>query len=244
MISLSCRCAYSNTPKASQVRGKGKIVTKSWIESCFSEQKKIPWRHFALFPNDKAKPDSDEEILCEWNKKEKEEEYENSEDDMLIIECSKSPVKVITNSDSEQDMMTIDDRKHNEDMKIDVASSAAIDDSNNNARKTVENEPLVDSLSDNESVSSVDITKVECSIFEHKKFYLHNDLSATDVIKLKDRIKHMLGVLTKNASKADFIIAKSGRSLPQNCKGERVKDVWVHECYDLQVLIPTKRYIL
>merc|ERR1719309_608564 len=27
-------CAFANTPKFNQVRGKGKIVTKSWIEDC------------------------------------------------------------------------------------------------------------------------------------------------------------------------------------------------------------------
>ncbi|KAF4522591.1 hypothetical protein B566_EDAN012670 [Ephemera danica] len=38
------KCAFANTPKARQVRGKGKIVKKEWIEHCHRERKLFPWR--------------------------------------------------------------------------------------------------------------------------------------------------------------------------------------------------------
>jgi len=41
-------CAFYNTPKFREVKGKGKIVTKSWVEECFSEKKRLPWRRYFL----------------------------------------------------------------------------------------------------------------------------------------------------------------------------------------------------
>lgn len=58
-------CAFPNTPKFNQVRGKGKIVTKKWIEDCHSQRKRLPWRRYALDRNDHGKPESEEEILEE-----------------------------------------------------------------------------------------------------------------------------------------------------------------------------------
>uniref|UniRef100_A0A4P6DA16 Putative dna repair protein panstrongylus lignarius n=1 Tax=Rhodnius prolixus TaxID=13249 RepID=A0A4P6DA16_RHOPR len=55
-------CAFRNTPKFNQVRGRGKIVKRDWIEECYSRRAKLPWRRFALDPNDVLLPESDEEI--------------------------------------------------------------------------------------------------------------------------------------------------------------------------------------
>lgn len=41
-------CAFSNTPKFSQVLGKGKIVTKKWVEDCHNERKRHSWRDYRL----------------------------------------------------------------------------------------------------------------------------------------------------------------------------------------------------
>ncbi|XP_068141157.1 LOW QUALITY PROTEIN: DNA repair protein XRCC1 [Drosophila tropicalis] len=58
-------CAFKNTPKYNQVRGKGKIVTRSWIEKCYALKKYLPWRRYALDTNDLGQPESDVELLDE-----------------------------------------------------------------------------------------------------------------------------------------------------------------------------------
>lgn len=60
---LDFSCAFANTPKFNQVKGKGKIVTRKWVEDCYMERKKLPWRRYALDKADKG-PESEEEI-CE-----------------------------------------------------------------------------------------------------------------------------------------------------------------------------------
>ncbi|KAL1506397.1 hypothetical protein ABEB36_005768 [Hypothenemus hampei] len=56
-------CAFINTPKFNQVKGKGKIVTRKWLDDCYSQRKKLPWRRHALDKSDKG-TESEEEI-CE-----------------------------------------------------------------------------------------------------------------------------------------------------------------------------------
>ncbi|XP_070505362.1 DNA repair protein XRCC1 [Chironomus tepperi] len=259
-------CAYSNTPKYNQVRGKGKIISKKWIENCFIEQKKISWRKFALDNSEKNKPESEDEILSEWHKPksttdikdEKMEQSDDSDGDMLIVDRrgQKNNAKIIIDSDSESDMAIVDktnknnikddkmDSKQDNDddyninrFKDEQQQPQNIDVTNNN-----KNEMETDVYSDDDSVSSIDITTVECQAFKDKIFYLNEDLSATDKIKLRDNIKHMLGIVTKNPHKAHYIISKQGKKLPTNFKAEVVKEIWIRECFDLQAFIPTTRY--
>ncbi|XP_030382054.1 DNA repair protein XRCC1 [Scaptodrosophila lebanonensis] len=58
-------CAFKNTPKYNQVKGKGKIVSRSWLEKCHALKKYLPWRRYALDTTELGKPESDEEILDE-----------------------------------------------------------------------------------------------------------------------------------------------------------------------------------
>ncbi|XP_001964023.3 DNA repair protein XRCC1 [Drosophila ananassae] len=75
-------CAFKNTPKYNQVKGKGKIVTRSWIEKCHSLRKYLPWRRYALDTADLGQPESDEE-LCDEAKKPRRES--SDADDVVVL---------------------------------------------------------------------------------------------------------------------------------------------------------------
>ncbi|XP_065159801.1 DNA repair protein XRCC1-like isoform X1 [Atheta coriaria] len=55
-------CAFANTPKFNQVRGKGKIVKKQWIIECEKQRKRLPWRRFCLDRRDNTGNESEDEI--------------------------------------------------------------------------------------------------------------------------------------------------------------------------------------
>ncbi|XP_064119934.1 LOW QUALITY PROTEIN: DNA repair protein XRCC1-like [Macrobrachium nipponense] len=57
-------CAFANTPKYQQVKGKGKIVTAKWISDCHKNKIRYPWRRYALPKQDNAR-ESEEEIWAE-----------------------------------------------------------------------------------------------------------------------------------------------------------------------------------
>ncbi|XP_012259512.2 DNA repair protein XRCC1 [Athalia rosae] len=55
-------CAFKNTPKYNQMKGKAKIVSHRWVEECFDKKVRIPWRQYALDSNNKEESDSEDEI--------------------------------------------------------------------------------------------------------------------------------------------------------------------------------------
>ncbi|XP_050729841.1 DNA repair protein XRCC1-like [Eriocheir sinensis] len=57
-------CAFSNTPKYRQVKGKGKIVTGKWIMDCYKSKIRYPWRRYGL-EKQKGGSESEEEIWAE-----------------------------------------------------------------------------------------------------------------------------------------------------------------------------------
>ncbi|XP_044255439.1 DNA repair protein XRCC1 [Tribolium madens] len=71
-------CAFTNTPKFNQVKGKGKIVKRNWIEECHSQRKRLPWRRFCLDKNDAKQPESEDEI---WEEVEQKIEDDSTDDE-------------------------------------------------------------------------------------------------------------------------------------------------------------------
>lgn len=222
-----------------------------WIESCFDEQKRLPWRRFALDRDDKKGNVSEDEILCEWNRPKAVANLNESDSDgdMLIVDKrTKSPAKKMEIVDSDDDDMVVVVKPPASPVKITIDDDD--DETENNKNDdNIEDMPPDDEQKENQEVgndseSSVDITMVECEAFKGKLFYLNEDLPAAVVIKFKHIIKHMLGIITKDPKKANYIVTKTGRNLPKNTRAEVVKDLWIQECHDLQAFIPTTRYKL
>ena len=42
------------------MKGKGKIVTKEWVEACHAQRKRLPWRRFYLDKKDRGEESEDE----------------------------------------------------------------------------------------------------------------------------------------------------------------------------------------
>ncbi|XP_014232301.1 DNA repair protein XRCC1 [Trichogramma pretiosum] len=54
--------AFPNTPKIQQLKGSCKIVSHKFIEDCYDNKKRIPWRRYAIDSREKNLPESEEEI--------------------------------------------------------------------------------------------------------------------------------------------------------------------------------------
>ncbi|XP_042882573.1 DNA repair protein XRCC1-like isoform X2 [Penaeus japonicus] len=57
-------CAFTNTPKFQQVKGKGKIVTAKWITDCHKNKIRYPWRRYQL-ERGRSEDESEEEVWAE-----------------------------------------------------------------------------------------------------------------------------------------------------------------------------------
>lgn len=54
-------CAFQNTPKYNQVKGKGKIVKKEWIQHMYKQKTSLPWRKYRLGDAETPEGTSEEE---------------------------------------------------------------------------------------------------------------------------------------------------------------------------------------
>lgn len=109
---------------------------------------------------------------------------------------------------------------------------------------STEDKPSVMDISTDDEIHEYSDTEPpENQLFKDKVFFLNEDLSATDVIKLKTQITTMSGRVTERASKAGYVIT-TGKKLPQNIlkTTEVLTALWVSECHEIGGLIPTTRY--
>lgn len=213
------------------MKGVGKIVTKRWIETCFSEQKKLPWRRYAFDREDRDEPESESEVRNE------------------LIKPKSSPKRRISESGSDDDMVVVDKRVKNGDAKkrdelMEVEDDpVAIEESPSKTDKANVMEVSTDDDMDTSfNDPSTENAETANEVFKGKLFYLHDDLPATEIIKLKSQIVSMSGKVTERASKADYVITQSARRLPDGITGETLLSRWVFECHDLEAFIPTTRY--
>lgn len=140
-------CAFVNTPKFNQVKGKGKIVKKEWIEECFTQRKRLPWRRFCLDRNDQKMDESEDEVLeeqapnddydCDTDEEieriKREEEKEN-------IKKRDTETKKVGNSKKEEsnlyDLETDEEIKQSKNEKKESKKRLEVEASNGNSIKT------------------------------------------------------------------------------------------------------------
>lgn len=207
----------------------------------------MPWRRFAVDRDDKNGNESEEEVLCEWSRPKATKTLNDSDSDgdiLIVDKRNKTPVKKmeVDDSDDDDDDMVVVVKQPDLPPKITIEDddeTINLPDNNND-----NNEEQKENVAEYDSESSIDYANVECEAFKNKIFYLNGDLPATTVIKFVHTIKHMLGILTKDPTRANYIITKYGKNLPKNTRAEVVKDIWIQECHDLQAFIPTTRYKL
>ncbi|XP_053375045.1 DNA repair protein XRCC1-like isoform X2 [Mercenaria mercenaria] len=88
-------CAFQNTPKYNQVKGRGRIVDKKWINDCYKQKKLLPWRDYRLGDADSPDEDSDEEVLPSKSRTEKPKQKTPKKEEKI---------PVVDVADSDEDM--------------------------------------------------------------------------------------------------------------------------------------------
>lgn len=201
----------------------------------------MPWRRYALDKDDKDAPESEDEIHNELTKPKstptkKKHSDSGSDDDMVVVD------KRVKNGDS------LKPAEAKPEANSSVVATTSIEtesiDLSSPEKQVKETRDVMEVSTDDEATDApvFDLTLAENTIFKGKTFYLNDDLSAAEIIKLKSYLQSLAGRVTEHASKADYVITESGRRLPSNSKGEVLLNRWIHECHDIGALIPTTRY--
>ncbi|XP_055911377.1 DNA repair protein XRCC1 [Eupeodes corollae] len=234
-------CAFKNTPKYNQVKGVGKIVTRSWIEDCYSKKRKIPWRRYALDSDEILKAESDDEILDE---------------SLKPHEPGESDEKRKNSNDSDDEVLTIyDEMDTNNSQCISSGSDTEDEIQKVLAKKSPQKKPTQTNSSDVFELSTEEedyvakrkltqTSRDKTKFFDKMKFFISDQLSATIKIKIEQYIETFDGILTSSIEVADYLIANNPIADVGEFKGQTVTPLWILECYDLECLIPTKRYLV
>ena len=187
------RCAFKNTPKYNQVKGKGIIVKKDWITACYNEQKKLLCQNFALDKHDKNnKYDNDPEIH-DIKLKPPVEKLETTIPSAEIIKVAEEITLIKDNAEDVN--MSCDESDDTED-----EIERVLNNNNNKIKEKINISPSYDrSTDEDESVKHTSSAKViEKYFFNNKKFYINeNNISTIDLIKLKRFIPLYKGYVIK-----------------------------------------------
>ncbi|XP_065084161.1 DNA repair protein XRCC1 [Ochlerotatus camptorhynchus] len=231
-------CAFKNTPKYNQVRGKGKIIKKDWIERCHALQKRLSWRKFALDSSEAEQTDSEGEIVDIANKpsptgsrdKTKESKGHVREtdeealahydlDDVELVENPKPDTVEISGSDTEEEIERVKQKK-----------------------QTKETGAMYDKSTEDEGQNGNADAFAPLEFFKGKTFFVDPEIGAVDMIKLERYIQLYKGTVAKTPAEAYYIVTRNNKPMGENFKGELIKPLWVYECHDMECLIPSQRY--
>ncbi|XP_050307782.1 DNA repair protein XRCC1 isoform X2 [Anthonomus grandis grandis] len=217
-------CAFTNTPKFNLVKGKGKIVTKKWIEECHSQRKRLPWRRYALDKADKG-VESEDEI---W---EEERTQAATESDIEIDTA-------IINSDDE----TMQKGSDTEEIVAEIIKKQK--------REKEEDIYLVDT--DNETIEpvingSLKVKRKLENFFKAKIFFVDTKLDEEVARRVKQYIAAYDGIIAEELEATIDIIVTDGADykLLQDIypNASFVTPDWIWECHNLQKLAPMTDFL-
>nr|XP_022340749.1 DNA repair protein XRCC1-like [Crassostrea virginica] len=84
-------CAFQNTPKYNQVKGKGKIVKKEWIQHMYKQKTALPWRKYRLGDADTPEGTSEEESENEDHTPAKKQPVKNTTSKEKVKQLPEKP---------------------------------------------------------------------------------------------------------------------------------------------------------
>jgi len=178
-------CAFANTPKFNQVKGKGRIVMKDWIEECYSQRKRLPWRRFCLDKADKQE-ESEEEVI--------EDTKKDSLTDKEIDCARKMEMKKTEKSASKNKANASDFLENNVDM-YDCDTDEEIDRLMKNEKADKKVEPVVstntdaynlDADTDDEESKEIKV-EVDPSEIETDPYEIETDIDDEEVESLRSK---------------------------------------------------------
>ena len=249
-------CAFTNTPKFNQVKGKGKIVKKEWIEECHSQRKRLPWRRFCLDKADKNQDESEDEVWedkqnnnvdydCDTDEeieriKEEEKRESKMKDDLKIPEISAG------GSTSKVEAYDCDTDDEIEECRNEMNGKENTTDPYD--VETDIDEEECDRLLPN--TSKMKMEKLP-TFMSGLTFLLHNQLSSKEK-SLLERYIIACGGEVENymSSNVDFVIANSRDermfSQASNVKSDVkfVLPAWIFSCQDESKLVNNDSFLL
>ncbi|GLV31338.1 XRCC1 [Carabus blaptoides fortunei] len=223
-------CAFANTPKFQQVQGKGKIITKSWVQDCHAQRKRLPWRRYALDRNDQGVAESEDEIC--------EQQIEITKNKTDAKSSRNANYQQESGSDTEDEIERILARERTNESNNNKASDKGKDEDAFN----------VDTDEEHFEKNTKIVTEIVPKIFTTEIFYIDDVFSDSERSNLERLVKAFNGtVLSRISNILDFIITtrESADGLRDRCTTAKlVTAQWIYECQEQQTCVPYEKYVV
>ncbi|XP_063448553.1 DNA repair protein XRCC1-like isoform X1 [Mytilus trossulus] len=259
-------CAFSNTPKYNQVRGKGKIVKKDWILQSYKQKKLLPWRNYRL--GDADSPDessTDEDDYVPKKSPPKKKPSETKPPKKTSPKPSKEAMDMSDSGDDTEDEVRrvkaeIDNPKEPVKKDDDDPYNASTDEeapSSSKKESPIKNGAPSSSKKESPSKNGAvddgnDSGFPELPDFFRKKhFLLYGDYNERTRRSMVRYITAYDGELEDYMSeKVNFVVTNSewdqnfDDALTDNPSLIFVKPIWVAKCHDRSKFVPYQPYVV
>ncbi|KAJ8945094.1 hypothetical protein NQ318_005274 [Aromia moschata] len=228
-------CAFANTPKFNQVKGKGKIVTRKWVEDCYSQRKRLPWRRYALDKADAAKNESEDEICEEIKGNSPPQERADNDSEGDYNEGSDTEERIVRI----QELQRLKEQKRENNLYIsDTDDEGVLQNKNNKANSVYSADTDEEEKPEKQPPSaSQNMNKLK-SLFLNKKFYIDYTFSENVYNKLRKYIVAYNGKSVDDPTEdVDVILTSkenSGSLKEINSSAVCLNPDWVWDCHNCQ----------
>jgi DNA-repair protein XRCC1 len=260
-------CAFSNTPKYTQVKkSNGIIVKKEWIFDCYKEKKLLDTKKYELESNEKKSETKDRRSATNKSKKYKDSDdesvaSENSDDRNFIDDKNSSEEEESefsihdTSSDSKDEQITTSEdekptraKKLSRRMRPRKESTSSIDEKKRELKKR-DNTPdtVINSDIDDDLTKAKEPWELP-DLFENKTFFIYGDYSNDDRRLFKRLIYAYGGTLVDYMSdNVDYLITNKEWNddfdgIKDNLVIKIVSHDWLIACGTRKGLLSTKPY--
>ncbi|XP_041471130.1 DNA repair protein XRCC1-like [Lytechinus variegatus] len=245
-------CAFANTPKYNQVKGKGKIVKKEWITDCYRKRILLPWRRYKLSGGQDSSSDESES---------EEEEEEQEKKTQVKATPSKSPSKSPQTKASTLKKPAEDDEyggstdEEGNDTEPMSAGGSSGDDTEDEIRKVqskLKTPKQKGGSPDKKGQSSSDGDIPDLpDFFSSKRFFLFGKFDKEERRQINRFIIAFNGVIENYMNeKVNYVITNSSwdknfeEALSDNSSLTFVKPRWLFACNEKLKMVPYQPYIV
>lgn len=250
-------CAFANTPKYAQVKGKGKIVTKHWITDCYKQKTLLHWKRYRLVDNESGKDSEDDKTVESSQDLHKTDSQKKETDpDFMPVKQDESQSDEQSEDDTDDEVRRIkeaDAKKKSPGKNYDsVPSSSSLGDSTLPLEQSMNEDDAYDIATDVDEDSGSDGSLPELPDFlAGKHFFLYGELSEKERHNLTRYIVAYNGELEDYMNeKVDFVITAEpwddnfDEALTNYPQLTFVRPRWLYKCYENNKRVPYQPHIV
>ncbi|XP_060076028.1 DNA repair protein XRCC1-like [Ylistrum balloti] len=256
-------CAFTNTPKYNQVKGKGRIVKKDWVQHCYKQKKYLPWRKYRLGDADYSSDEEDKEdepVIKKTPSKHKEKQDIRDDKSSSSKESTSKKVKkevydddtdVDSGEDTEDEVRRIKQKMEKGDKsKADEVDNYgdSTDNDDEPSKKTTHNKVSKMEVEDDDDDSGLPELP---DLFTNKNFFLYGDFSVSERRLIVRYITAYNGELENYmCDKVNFVVTYNkwddnfDEALADNSELVFVKPKWIYSCHEKNKTLPFQPYIV